>query len=68
MVLLVYHLGNVCRYTIIIIYEVPTHLLTYYPEVGSTPSAPPPAPTTTTKSPGVISISFECTEGELTTD
>lgn len=64
MVLLVYHLGNVCRYTIIIIYEVPTHLLTYYKEVGSTP--PPPQPTT--NSPGVISISFECTEGELTTD
>lgn len=66
MVLLVYHLGNVCRYTIIIIYEVPTHLLTYYPKVGSTPAAPPPPPTT--NSPGVISISFECTEGELTTD
>lgn len=61
MVLLVYHLGNVCRYTIIIIYEVPTHLLTYYQEVGSTP--PPP-----TNSPGVIAIGFECTEGELTTD
>ena len=64
MVLLVYHLGNVCRYTIIIIYEVPTHLLTYYQEVGNKPPPPPP----TTNSPGVIAISFECTEGELTTD
>ena len=60
--LLVYHLGNVCRYTIIIIYEVSTHLLTYYQEVGSTPAPP------TTNSLGVIAISFECTEGELTTD
>ena len=60
MVSLVYHLGYVCRYIIISIYEVPTHLFTYYQEVGSTP--------TTTNSPGVISISFECTEGELTTD